>query len=178
MLFLIILTCMCTLCTTSNIAPTPIEEFLDFVLHFLFQYIFAFILLLNLITYCWKLNSFSSKAASNFWYVTLQISFRTCESVTPILLGFEMPMISSEMFGYICPTGNDCYFINYSSVCKLKNFFWYWLGNSFLVEKPENLNKKIYLISERICMKHRRGPVFCGMQCEKHLHAITTTCCS
>lgn len=156
MLFFIILTCICTIRRTNNIIQAYTKEFLDLVLHFLFQYTFAFILLLNLITYCWKLNSFSSKATSTFWYLTLQIPFRTCESVTPILPSFEMPMISSEMFGYICPTFNDSYFLTYSSICKLKNFFWYWLGSSFLVEKLENLNKK-YLISEPILHRSITG---------------------
>lgn len=149
MLFFIILTCICTLRRTNNIIPAYSKEFLDLVLHFLFQYTFTFILLLNLITYCWKLNRVSSKAASPFWYLILQIHFRTCKSVTPILPGFEMPMTGSEMFGYICPTVNDCYFLTYSSICKLKNSFWYWLRSSFLIEKLENLNKN-YLISEPI----------------------------
>lgn len=87
---------------TDNIIWTHVEEFLNFVPHFLFRHSFCYVFLLILITYCQKLNSFSSKAAKNFWYLTVQTPFRTCESVTPIIPSFEMLVIGSQMFGYIC----------------------------------------------------------------------------
>lgn len=102
MLVFIILACVWTFRRTDKIVCTYVEEFLDFVLHFLFRCTFSFIFFLNLITYCWKLNSFCSKAVGNFWYLSSQMPFRAWGPVTSVLPGFEMPLVGSSVC-FVCP---------------------------------------------------------------------------
>lgn len=169
MLVFNILAYICTLYRTDNIIWTHIKEFLDFALHVLFRYTFSFIFLLQLITYCWKLNSLSSRAAGNFWFLTLQMPLWTCEAIIWVFPSFKMLTIGSEMFGYIFSNSQWLLLHNLLLCLEAEEFLLTLITRCLLSRETWKCKWKKYIWSQNsFCIKHHRGPVFSEIHSEEH----------